>query len=276
MIDGIADRMHPSRGHTRRVSITDPRRAAVVDRLEAAGCVAADEEAADFLAAAPDEPTLEAWLRRRERGEPSAWITGTVQFCGRTLQVTPGVYVPRIQSEDLARRAATLLPAAGRAVDLCTGAGAIAAHLMAQVPTASVIGVDVAERAAACARRNGVPAVVADLAELACRPRRFDLVTAVAPYVPSRELRLLPPDVQRHEPRVALDGGADGLDVVRRVIAAAGRLLRPSGWLLVEIGGDQHEELVPILAATAFDAVSPWWDEDGDLRGIAAQATGRA
>ena len=182
--------------------------------------------------------------------------------------------MPRIQSEELARRAATLLTDNGRALDLCTGAGAVAAHLMARVPTAAVIGIDVDVRAAACARRNGVPTAVADLAEPLRSHEGFDLVTAVAPYVPTGELRLLPVDVQRYEPRLALDGGADGLDLVRRVIAAAGRLLRPGGWLLIEAGSDQDEALAPTLAATAFDLVTPWLDDDGDLRGIASRATG--
>jgi len=249
-------------------------RIAVVDRLVAAGCVAAEEEAAELVAGAADELTLEAWLRRREQGEPLAWITGWVDFCGRTLHVAPGVYVPRSQSEELARRGAALLPDNGRALDLCTGAGAIAAHLIAQVPTAAVVGVDVDVRAAACARRNAVPSVVGDLAEPVHGQEEFDVVTAVAPYVPTGELRLLPADVQRYEPRAALDGGTDGLDLVRRVIAAAGRVLRPGGWLLLEVGGDQDEALVPTLAAAGFDVATPWSDEDGDLRGIASQATG--
>jgi release factor glutamine methyltransferase len=243
--------------------------AAVVERLEAAGCVAADGEAADYVFLAPDQPTLEAWLRRREAGEPSAWITGTVVFCGRPLHVDPGVFVPRDQTEELARRAAALLPDGGRALDLCTGAGAVAAHLRAEVPAAAVIGVDLDHRAAACARRNGVAAMVADL-DTAVSPRRaFDVVTAVAPYVPTTDLRLLPADVQRYEPRLALDGGGDGLDLVRRVVAAAAGVLRPGGWLLVEVGGDQDAALAPTLAAHGFDAVTTWCDEDGDLRGLA-------
>src|SRR5205807_7015637 len=117
---------------------------AVIERLMAAGCVAAEEEAAELLTAAPDDTALEAWIRRREQGEPLAWITGTFRFCGHTLQVDPGLYVPRSQSEELARRAASLLAAtSGRAVDLCTGIGAIAAHLMAEVPAAMVIGIDI-------------------------------------------------------------------------------------------------------------------------------------
>lgn len=237
-------------------------------RLAAAGCVAAAEEAAELVAAAPDDGTLEGWLVRREGGEPLAWITGTTRFCGRPLHVAPGVYVPRAQTEELARRAAAVLPPHGRAVDLCTGVGAVAAHLRAEVPTADVVGVDVDRRAAACARRNGVPVVVADLA--AALHAEVDVVTAVAPYVPTRQLSLLPADVQRHEPRLALDGGGDGLDVVRRVVAAAARLLRPGGALLVEVGGDQDDGLAPALERS-FDRATPWLDDEGDLRGLVAR-----
>ncbi len=254
---------------------SDPTLAGVVDRLVAAGCVAAEQEAAELLAAAPDAPTLDTWLARRENGEPPAWITGRIIFGGRPLHIDPGVYVPRIQSEELARRGATLLPHDGRALDLCTGAGAIARHLQAEVPTATVIGIDIDVRAAACARRNGVLALVADLADPVHRgphrDRGFDVVTAVAPYVPTGEIRLLPTDVQRYEPRVALDGGDGGLDLVRRVIAAAARLLRPEGSVLIEVGADQDDALGPTIEAHRFDEITPWWDDDGDLRGLAAK-----
>jgi len=243
----------------------------VVDRLVAAGCVAAEAEAADLLAAAPDRDTLERWLARREQGEPLAWITGTLRFCGRPIHVARGVYVPRFQSEDLAWRATSRLPERGCALDLCTGAGAIAAHLRASVPGARVVGVDLDPRAAGCARRNGVPSLVGDL-DAPLRPGALvDLVTAVAPYVPTAQLALLPGDVQRYEPRLALDGGADGLDLVRRVVDAAIRVLRPGGWLLVEVGADQDQELGPTLGAGAFDEVTAWRDDEGDLRGIAAR-----
>jgi release factor glutamine methyltransferase len=99
----------------------------------------------------------------------------------------------------------------------------------------------------------------------------FDVVTAVPPYVPTGQLRLLPADVQRYEPRVALDGGANGLDVARRVVSAAGRLLVPGGWLLIELGGNQDDALAPDLAASGFADIESWRDEDGDLRGLAAQ-----
>lgn len=248
--------------------------AAVAERLAAAGCVAAHEEADELVAAAPDEDVLERWVRRREEGEPLAWITGRVRFCDRALLVEQGVYVPRPHSEELARRAAALLPAAGgRAVDLCTGTGAIATHLMSQGPTSTVIGVDHDPRAARCARGNGVPTVLGDL-DRPLRPASFDLVTAVAPYVPTDAVRLLPRDVQRYEPRTALDGGVDGLDVVRRLVAAAARLLRSRGWLLIEVGGEQDRALEPVLAAAGFGSATSWFDEDGGLRGVMAPGNG--
>jgi release factor glutamine methyltransferase len=247
----------------------------VVARLRTAGCVAAEDEARELLAAAPDGEVLEAWISRREHGEPLAWITGRMEFCGRCLHVAPGVYVPRVQSEELAWRSGRLLPAHGRAADLCTGAGAIAAHLLAEVPTASVVGVDLDPQAVACAVSNGVRAVVGDI-DLPLGPSgSFDVVTSVPPYVPTDELRLLPADVQRYEPRAALDGGVDGLDVARRIVSAAARLLAPGGWLLLEIGGDQDQALAPELAASGFGDIESWRDEDGDLRGVAARALSR-
>ncbi len=260
--------MNPGVGRQR--SPEDALLAAATRRLAAAGCVAAGDEAAELVGAAPSPPTVEAWLRRREQGEPLAWITGRTRFCDLVLHVSPGVYVPRPQSEELARRAVRLLPSGGRAVDLCTGIGAVAAHLGRSVPTARVVGTDIDPRAAACARRNGVPAMVADLAD-ALAGGYVDLVTAVAPYVPTAGLDLLPSDVRAHEPLLALDGGDDGLDVVRRVLSAAGRLLRPGGWLLVEVGGTQDDDLAPALERAGFSRWESWRDDDGDLRGLAAR-----
>ncbi|MHB1138189.1 MAG: N5-glutamine methyltransferase family protein [Microthrixaceae bacterium] len=241
-------------------------------RLVAAGCVAAEEEARELLAARPDGRVPEAWLRRREQGEPLPWITGSIEFCGHRVRVRSGVYVPRFQSEELARRAADLLPRHGCAVDLCTGAGAIAAHLQRTAPTATVLAVDVDPRAAACARDNGVVALAGDVDRALWAPRRADVVTAVCPYVPTGELALLPADVQRHEPRRALDGGADGTALLRRVIAAAAELLRPGGWLLVELGGTQDEVLSATLDAHGFVDTTTWRDAEGELRGLAARS----
>lgn len=243
----------------------------VVKRLTAAGCVAAEEEAAELLARAPDAETLERWVERRVRGEPLPTITGKITFCGHDIGIDPGLFVPRLQSEELARRAAEALPVNGVAVDLCTGAGPVAAHLLRTVRGARVVGVDVDVAAARCALRNGVPAIVDDL-DASLPSEVFDVVTAVAPYVPTDAMGTLPADVLRFEPIGALDGGADGLDVVRRVVAGAARVLRPGGWLFLEVGADQDVRLEPTLAAYGFTDLEPWHDEDGDLRGLGARS----
>jgi release factor glutamine methyltransferase len=243
----------------------------VTARLAAAGCVAPEGEARELLQDAPDAPELEARLRRREAGEPLAWITGRMVFGGLVLHMAPGVYVPRAQSEELARRAAAMLPAGGIAVDLCTGSGAVAAWLQHAVPDALVVGIDIDPVAARCAARNGVRVAVGDLAASLHLVGAVDVVTAVAPYVPTGKRRLLPVDVQRHEPVPALDGGDDGLIVVRSVVAHAAALLRAGGQLLLELGGEQDTALASDLARCSFASAEAWHDDDGDLRGVVAR-----
>jgi release factor glutamine methyltransferase len=247
----------------------------VAGRLARAGCVAADDEAEDLAAAAPDRATLMAWVSRRERGEPLAWILGSVRFLGRSVRVDRGVFVPRAQSGELAARAALLLATNGRAADLCTGAGAIAVHLASARPMAEVVASDIDPRAATCARRNGVAVVLGDM-DGGLATGSFDLVTAVTPYVPTDAMRLLPADVTTYEPRAALDGGADGLDHVRRLVIGAARLLRPAGWLVTEIGGDQDALVGPFLLDAGFAPPAFWRDGDGDLRGVVAQLERRS
>jgi release factor glutamine methyltransferase len=259
--------------HGRASASTSSAVASVTARLGAAGCVAAEEEAIELIAAAPDDAALETLVARREHGEPLAWITGVTEFCGIDVRIDAGVYVPRCQTEELARRAAALLAATtrgARVADLCTGSGAIALALMALAPEARVVAVDADLHAVQCAHRNGVPVVLGDLGR-ALTPGAFDVVTAVAPYVPTAELRFLPRDVQHFEPRHALDGGDDGLDLVRKIVSTAAELLRPGGWLLVELGGEQDRALAPTLDASGFASMVTWRDDDGDLRGVAAR-----
>jgi len=150
----------PEHGH--RAPAADAGALAV--RLAAAGFVAADEEAGELVArAGRDAVLLESMVGRRLTGEPLAWITGTAAFCGMALAVDPGVYVPRWQSEPLARRAVARLPEAGAAIDLCTGTWAVAAVLAASRPSARVVAVDLDARSVACARHNGVEAFMGDL-----------------------------------------------------------------------------------------------------------------
>ena len=236
-----------------------------VARLAAAGCVAADEEAEMLTeAAGGDARSLDALVCRREAGEPVEWIVGWAPFCGRRVVIHPGVYVPRVQTEVLARRAVSLVPPGGVAVDLATGSGAVAAVLQAADPSATVVATELDPAAAACARANGVTVHEGDLD--APLPVSFegqvDVLTANVPYVPTSALALLPRDVQAHEPRRALDGGDDGLDLVRRVLGCAARWLRPgTGRVLVEIGPDQ---------AAAFPGFIHLVDDEGDVRGIEA------
>ncbi len=245
----------------------------VAARLAAAGCIAADLEAIELCSAAENAAALEESVARRERGEPLAWITGVTRFCGRRLRVDAGVYVPRPQSEAMAEMAADRLPPGGTAVDLCTGTGAIAHHLRHRAPGATVIAVDCDIRAVRCATRNGVAALLGDLGA-ALRSDSFDVVTAVAPYVPTGHLRHLPTDVRDHEPQHALHGGADGLDIVRRVIRDAGRILRPGGRLFIEIGAGQDALLGDALHEHRLTDVVSWTDADGDVRGLAATLSG--
>ena len=243
--------------------------------LANAGCVAAAEEADELVRAAPDGPGLQHMVDRRVTGEPLAWITGTAAFCGLTVAIEPGVYVPRWQSEPLALMAAELLPPHGVAVDLCTGSGAVAMVMQAAHPGASVTATEVDATAARCARRNGVEVVEGDLdaglpAELAAG---VDVMTGVLPYVPSGALRFLPRDVQAFEPTAALDGGTGGLTVVLRAIDGSRRWVRPGGWLLLEVGGDQVAPVTEAFATSGYRAVQVLVDDDGDPRGVFGRRT---
>jgi release factor glutamine methyltransferase len=242
--------------------------------LRSAGCLAPREEAAELIAAARgDRRALSDLIARRSAGEPLAWLVGSTVFCGERLAVCPGVFVPRPQSEALALEAVSRLPRRGLAVDLCTGCGAVAVALSRARPEARVLATEVDPVAAACARGNGVDIYAGDMA--APLPTsvhgRVDVVTAVVPYVPSDELRLLARDVVAYEPRRALDGGADGTDLLRRAVVEAAVLLRPGGSLLLELGGRQADLLGPVLAEHGYSEVRLLLDEEGDLRGLACR-----
>jgi len=238
--------------------------------------VAAEAEAAELLAAThgdPDPGALEEAVRRRLRGEPLAWITGRSPFDGLEVAIDPGVYVPRWQSIELARRAAARLPGTGgTAVDVCTGSGSLALALRRARPGAKVLATDSDPRAVACARANGVAALLGDLfAPLPDDLRgRVDVVVGIVPYVPTPALDLLPRDTLTFEDATHYDGGPDGTAILRRVVVEAPRFLRPAGALLLEIGGDQADVLRPLLERSGYADITTWTDEDGDLRGIEA------
>jgi release factor glutamine methyltransferase len=239
--------------------------------LRRAGCVAAHDEAVELMAAAQgDRRALRELVARRSTGEPLAWLVGSTHFCGRRVNVCPGVYVPRPQTEALVREAIARLPVRGLAVDLCTGCGAVAIALRSARPQARVLATEIDPHAAACARGNGVDVYVGDMA--APLPgdirRQVDVVTAVVPYVPTAELELLARDVVAYEPRAALDGGADGTDLLRRAVLESAVLLRPGGSLLLELGGREAELLEALLEENGCRDVQLLRDEEDDVRGL--------
>ncbi|OHV32962.1 hypothetical protein BCD49_27900 [Pseudofrankia sp. EUN1h] len=242
----------------------------IVETLRAAGCVFAEDEAALLLTSADGPADLADMVARRTAGIPLEHILGWAEFCGHRIAVEDGVFVPRHRTEflvelatGLARQAAAahlaraVGPAADLAravvVDLCCGSGAlglVVARLAAQV---ELYAADIDPAAARCARRNvalaGGQVFEGDLYDpLPADLRgRVDVLIANAPYVPTEEIALMPPEAREYEPLVALDGGPDGLDVLRRVIAGASAWLASGGHLLVETSISQ----APVLAGVA-------------------------
>jgi len=252
---------------------TDSVRADLVELLEREGFVAAEEDAADLLARADgDRALLGRLVERRLKGEPIAWIIGATTFCGQRVLVEPGVYVPRWQTEPLARRAVERLPIAGVAVDVCTGSGAVAAVLATARPTAHVIATELDDVAVACARANGVDVHQGDLLDPLPDDLlgRVDVVVAVVPYVPTPALPFLQRDTFTFETGLSYDGGPDGTDLLRRVAADARRYLRPGGALLLELGGDQADQLGEELTRLGYVDQAVTFDQDADPRGIEA------
>ena len=271
---------------------------ATAARLAMAGCVSADAEARWLLEEVLELPagaavarrarplppaaarTLEGMVARRVAGEPLQYVIGWAPFGSLRIKVGPGVFVPRPETELVAYRAASLLRAAASpatAVDLCTGSGAIACFLAEAVPGARVLATEVDGRALVWARRNLADRAVELLEGDLDSPlpdalrTRVDVLVANVPYVPSGAIPLLPHDVRTHEPMVALDGGPDGLDVLRRVVERAEHWLAPGGWLVCEIGDDQGEATAAMLAGAGLldVAIRP------DLTGRTRMAEGR-
>lgn len=229
--------------------------AAIVDRLRAAGCVFAEEEAHVLLSAAEGPDNLAAMVDRRVEGEPLEYVVGWAEFCGIRILVAPGVFVPRPRSELLVTTAAELARPGSVVVDLCCGSGALGVALAAAVPGISLHSADVDPDAVACARRNVEPiggtVYEGDLFDPlpATLLGRVGILLANTPYVPSAEVALLPREARLYEHSVALDGGADGLDLQRRVAAEARKWLAPGGHLLVETS----ERQAPVAAALFTD-----------------------
>ncbi|HEX7745338.1 MAG TPA: putative protein N(5)-glutamine methyltransferase [Micromonosporaceae bacterium] len=202
-------------------------------------------------------------VQQRVAGLPLEHIVGWVDFCGRRIAVDPAVFVPRRRTELLVRRAVALAGATAgvTVVDLGCGSGAVGAAVAAQLDGAALFAVDIEPAAVRCARRNLAPlgghVYAGDLYDpLPARLRgHVDVLVANVPYVPTDAVDLMPPEARIYEPLVTLDGGPDGLDVVRRVAAGARDWLAPGGHLLVETGANQAAAAVDAFTAAALDAV---------------------
>ncbi|HEX4102731.1 MAG TPA: putative protein N(5)-glutamine methyltransferase [Pseudonocardiaceae bacterium] len=233
-------------------------RSVIVTRLRAAGCVFAEEEARLIARVARTPAGLAAMVDRRAAGLPLEHVLGWAEFCGLRIVVDPGVFVPRRRTEFLVHQAAARTRPGAVVVDLCCGSGAVCAALAATLDRVELYAVDIDPAAVRCAWRNiaaaGGRVYVGDLYNPlpATLRRRVDVLVANAPYVPTGAIGLLPPEARIHEPRVALDGGADGLDVLRRVIAAAPQWLAPGGCLLVETSERQAPQIVETLGCSGL------------------------
>lgn len=275
----------------------------VAARLRAAGCVFAEEEATLLLAEAPDPDRLADWIDRRVAGEPLEQIVGWALFHDLRIPVEAGVFVPRRRTEILVREALAALRAnragaGGRAgvqgvdddpggprrrpvvVDLCCGSGAVGIAI-ARVVDVDLHAVDIEEVAVRRAGRtaeellggpgrgSGARVYLGDLD--APLPRtlrgRVDVLTANAPYVPTDEIALMPPEAREHEPRVTLDGGADGVDLHRRVAVLAPGWLAVGGTLLVETSRRQAPRTLDAVEGAGL-AARIVRDEESDATAV--------
>ncbi|AFR27219.1 putative protein N(5)-glutamine methyltransferase [Arthrobacter sp. Rue61a] len=241
------------------------RRASIATTLRAAGCVFAEDEAQLLIDAAHHPEQLNRMVDQRLSGQPLEHIVGWADFCGKRMSVGPGVFVPRRRTEFLVREAAMIakpLTARRRAVvvDLCCGSGAIGAALNDLLGSCELHAADIDPAAVQCARRNVEPrgGTVHHGDLYGALPRelrgKVDILLANAPYVPTESIGMMPPEARLHEPRVALDGGADGLDVQRRIALGAAQWLGPGGAVVMETSGQQALETARILGEAGFIA----------------------
>ncbi|MEV6320163.1 putative protein N(5)-glutamine methyltransferase [Nocardia sp. NPDC051787] len=234
----------------------------VVAQLRAAGCVFAEEEARLLIAAAAETgAALEALVAQRVHGTPLEHVLGWAEFHGLRVAVSPGVFVPRRRTAFLVDRAVELVRARTghpMIVDLCCGSGALglaaATILAAEGRMVTLAAADIDPVAVECARCNltplGAPVYQGDLFEALPEELRgcIDILLCNTPYVPSAMIMQMPPEARDHEPRTALDGGSDGLDIFRRVAADAAAWLAPGGHLLVESSEDQAPIVMSVLS----------------------------
>ena len=222
-----------------------------------------------------------ALLARRVAHEPFAYLTGRVGFWTLDLEVSPATLIPRADSESLVEAALEACPDKGAALhvlDLGTGTGALLLAVLSELPAASGVGVDLKPEAAALAARNAVRLALADRARFlagdwaVALAGRFDLILCNPPYIESAAIPTLMPEVARHEPASALDGGADGLSAYRRIIADLPRLLAPRGVAVLELGAGQQAAVEALAKAAGLTPEACRADLGGVPRALVLRA----
>jgi release factor glutamine methyltransferase len=220
----------------------------------------------------PETDTMREWVRRRGQREPLQYIVGSAPFCDLEMFVNTSVLVPRPETELLAERAWKFLaglPAGGdvRALDIGTGSGCLAIALAVHAPAAKLEAIDLSGEALQIARQNAGRHQVVDRIEFcqgdgfaAINPgKRFDLIVSNPPYIAAGEIEGLDPEVRDYEPRMALDGGTDGLDFYRRIASEARPFLRPGGRVMLELNDDGGGQVGKIFAQSGWtvEAIEP-------------------
>ncbi|MDP4332942.1 putative protein N(5)-glutamine methyltransferase [Curtobacterium sp. A7_M15] len=251
-------------------------RDALAARLRAAGSVFAEDEADLLLEAGDgDAVRLRALVQRRLGGEPLEYVLGWAAFDGHRLRVTPGVFVPRTRTTVVVEQAARRLHRYDRVVDLCCGVGAISVALLRRVGALDLVASDIDPAAVEVAAENiGDRGIVVAGDLFAPLPDRFrgavDVIAVNAPYVPTASIPMMPSEARDHEHRVALDGGADGLDLHRRIASGAGEWLRPGGSVVIEVSAAQAS-----ASASGFDAAGlpATVESDDEVDGTCVVAT---
>lgn len=247
-------------------------------------CCAARKDREEFYrdlplyASAAVESRVEELLGRRLRGEPTAYVIGEWDFCGLTVAVSPEVLIPRTDTEVLAQEAMDIaepLEEGARVLDLCAGSGCVGLAIATACPNVWVTLAELSEDALRVCKANvqrcGLTARAACITADALLPphpslREFDLVVCNPPYIRREELERLDPSVRDYEPRMALDGGVDGLDFYRAIAKHWGVVLKPGGKLLLEVGYDQAGTVEILLGVNGFKEVSAIQDTRGIRR----------
>jgi release factor glutamine methyltransferase len=225
---------------------------------------------------------LRALVQRRGQREPLQYIVGSTSFCGLEIVLNRDVLIPRPETELLAERAWTFLQKAGEApsvLELGTGSGCLAIALARHAPQAKVCATDVSAPALELARRNAESNQVSDrvrfcagnLFDAAPADGPFDLIVSNPPYLPTARIASLEAEVREHEPRGALDGGADGLDFYRRIAAEAGARLRPEGRVMVELDDEGAEATRRIFQGARWHVEGVEKDYNGHERILIAR-----